>query len=74
MLNLSFSLLKHLPPELAHSITLELLKIKPRFINYNSEDDSKLHQCLWGLDFNNPIGLAAGYPKFHNTTPTNQII
>ena len=20
------------------------------------------------------IGLAAGYPKFHNTTPTNQII
>ena len=31
MLNLSFALLKYLPPELAHSLTLKLLKLKPRF-------------------------------------------
>ena len=63
MLNLSFSLLKHLPPEIAHSLTLRMLKIKPSFINYNTKDDSKLHQYIWGLDFKNPIGLAAGFDK-----------
>jgi dihydroorotate dehydrogenase len=63
MLKLSFSFLKYLPPELAHLITLKLLKIKPSFLNYSSENDLKLHQHLWGLDFKNPIGLAAGFDK-----------
>ena len=26
-------------------------------------DDSRLQQTLWGLDFNNPFGLAAGFDK-----------
>lgn len=63
MLDLFFSLLKYFPPEIAHSITLNLLKLKPSFISYNSKDDIKLHQHLWGLDFKNPIGLAAGFDK-----------
>lgn len=63
MLNLPFSLFKFLPPELAHFITLKLLKLKPSFFNHTYENDFKLHQHLWGLDFNNPIGLAAGFDK-----------
>ena len=50
-------------PELAHSLSIKLLKIKPKFISKNIEDDIKLHQHLWGLDFFNPIGLAAGFDK-----------
>ena len=63
MLNLTFSLLKYFPPELAHYITLNLLKLKPFFINQKNENNPKLHQNLWGLDFKNPIGLAAGFDK-----------
>ena len=63
MLNLPFAFLKFFPPELAHSITLKLLKFKPSFFNKTLENDNKLHQHLWGLDFKNPIGLAAGFDK-----------
>ena len=63
MLNLPFAFLKFFPPELAHSITLKLLKFKPSFFNQTLENDNKLHQHLWGLDFINPIGLAAGFDK-----------
>ena len=52
-----------LSPEVAHSLTIKLLKIKPKFINNSFEDDIKLHQHLWGLDFFNPVGLAAGFDK-----------
>ena len=63
MLDLIFSMLKYLKPELSHSITLKLLKFKPSFLNYKFENDYKLNQHLWGLDFKNPIGLAAGFDK-----------
>ena len=63
MLNLLFSLFKLFPPELAHVITLKLLKSKPSFLSHTFDDDIKLHQHLWGLDFKNPIGLAAGFDK-----------
>ena len=63
MLNLPFSLFKLFPPELAHVITLKLLKSKPSFLSHTFDDDIKLHQHLWGLDFKNPIGLAAGFDK-----------
>ena len=52
-----------LPPEVAHNLTIKLLKIKPNFINNSFKDDIKLHQHLWGLDFFNPLGLAAGFDK-----------
>ena len=63
MIGASFSFLKYLPPEMAHFLTIKILKFKPSFINYNFEEDYRLNQHLWGLDFKNPIGLAAGFDK-----------
>ena len=61
MYNFALSILKKFPPELAHSLTIKLLK----FSNFNKKiiDDPILFQHLMGLDFPNPIGLAAGFDK-----------
>ncbi len=69
MYNFALSILKKLPPELAHSLTINLLK----FSNFNKEiiDDPILSQHLMGLDFPNPIGLAAGFDK--NAEVTRQM-
>ena len=61
MLDSSIKLLKFLPPELAHTITINALKYFN--INFNNIDDQILSQRLIGLDFPNPIGLAAGFDK-----------
>ncbi len=61
MYNLSLKILKVLPPEFAHTTTINLLKFFS--IKYNSFDDPILSQHLFGLDFTNPIGLAAGFDK-----------
>lgn len=63
MFNFPLFFFKSLSPELAHSLTIQLLKSKSKFINNSFEDDIKLHQHLWGLDFFNPVGLAAGFDK-----------
>ena len=63
MLNLPFNLLKLLPPEIAHELTIFLLKIKPSSKSLKIIDDRRLHQNIWNLNFNNPIGLAAGFDK-----------
>jgi len=56
-----FKILKTLPPEISHQITLKLLKLN---INQKKNyDDPSLHQHILGLDFSNPIGLAAGFDK-----------
>ena len=57
----SFKILKFLPPELAHTITIKSI----RYLKFNLDkiDDSILYQHLNGLDFLNPIGLAAGFDK-----------
>ena len=57
----SIKILKFLPPELAHTITINFIK----YIKFNLEkiDDPILSQHLVGLDFTNPIGLAAGFDK-----------
>ncbi len=61
MLNTATKLLNFLPPELAHSFTVNALKyFKLRNLSY---DDKILSQHLFGLDFPNPIGLAAGFDK-----------
>ena len=61
MLDKSIKILKFFPPELAHSITIKALKyIK---FNFNNVDDPILSQHLIGLDFPNPLGLAAGFDK-----------
>ncbi len=61
MLKKSHKILRALPPELAHSITIKALKYF-NFKNINN-DDSILSQHVLGLDFPNPIGLAAGFDK-----------
>ena len=61
MIENSLKLLHLLPPEISHTLTIKILKlnfIKKNFTNYPS-----LHQHIFGLDFNNPIGLAAGFDK-----------
>ena len=61
MQNIFFNLIKKLPPELSHKVILKLLKfnLKPSKIY----GDPILHQHIFGLDFSNPIGLAAGFDK-----------
>ena len=61
MINSSLKILSFLPPELAHSITINILKYYKFNLNYF--DDPILSQHLVGLDFPNPIGLAAGFDK-----------
>jgi dihydroorotate dehydrogenase len=55
-------LLRALPPEAAHRLTLAGLRAgfggRAR-----SPDPPVLHQRLWGRDFPNPIGIAAGFDK-----------
>ncbi len=61
MLDNSIKILKFFPPELAHSITINALKYLK--FNFDKIDDPLLSQHLMGLDFPNPIGLAAGFDK-----------
>ncbi len=63
MINFPLFFIKILPPELAHDLSIKLLKIKPEFLKNKHQDDLKLYQHLWGLDFFNPVGLAAGFDK-----------
>lgn len=60
--SLTMPLLRLLPPETAHDLTIRLLAcgLAPR----NREaDDPILASRLWNLDFPNPVGLAAGFDK-----------
>jgi len=55
-------LLRRLEPEAAHILTLWLLRhgVFPRL---RRADDPRLLCRVWGLDFANPLGLAAGFDK-----------
>ena len=55
-------LLRALPPETAHRLTLAALAAGFGGIN-RRPDPPELRQQLWGLDFPNPIGIAAGFDK-----------
>ncbi len=70
MYNLSSSFLRLLPPELAHSITINALKYF--YFKNKNIDDPILSQHLLGMDFKNPIGLAAGFDK--NAEVINQML
>ena len=61
MIENSYKLLRLLPPELSHAFTIKALKLNIPKKNFN--DDLSLHQHIFGLDFSNPIGLAAGFDK-----------
>ncbi len=63
-------LLFRFPPELAHNMTLNLLKFL-RYLPFSgtfirwifSYNDEKLEKEVFGLKFKNPLGLAAGFDK-----------
>ena len=61
MYNSSLKILRLLPPELSHNITINFLKYFK--VRQKNIEDSILSQHLMGLDFPNPIGLAAGFDK-----------
>ncbi|MBT5049967.1 MAG: quinone-dependent dihydroorotate dehydrogenase [Rhodospirillaceae bacterium] len=60
--NFGTALLRHIPPNLAHKTAIKALRYgllppKPR------QDDSRLSIRVWGIDFTNPLGMAAGFDK-----------
>lgn len=52
-------------PEIAHNLAINFLKFCPRASTLfcAKTDYENLKQNLWGLDFSNPIGMAAGFDK-----------
>ena len=60
--DLALPFLRTLDPEKAHELTLRAMEsgLYPRQMEAN---DPRLAQTLWGLNFPNPIGIAAGFDK-----------
>ena len=54
--------LHQLSPELAHTITLKLIK-SGLFLNNTVNNSKNLNVKLGNIDFEHPIGLAAGFDK-----------
>lgn len=57
-----FRLLRLLPPEKAHRLTIAALR-RRRDRPVPRSDDARLRVELFGLSFANPVGLAAGFDK-----------
>ncbi len=57
------ALLRRLPPETAHRATLKLLGVFAPLLSAAAPDDPRLAVNVLGLQFLNPIGLAAGFDK-----------
>ncbi len=59
--------LRRLRPETAHQLSLRAIEARLGWLTVSAsmagDNPSILSQRLWGLDFANPIGLAAGYDK-----------
>jgi dihydroorotate dehydrogenase len=63
-LDLAARLLRLLPAETAHRLTLRALAAVPvGWIGGTWEEDHILATTVFGLDFPNPVGLAAGFDK-----------
>jgi dihydroorotate dehydrogenase len=56
-------LLRQLPAETAHTATLTLAGALTPLLPATTADDAKLGVRAFGLDFPNPVGLAAGFDK-----------
>lgn len=54
--------LSFLDPEFAHSVAIAALRAG-LYKHDRTGDDPRLKQSLWGIDFANPIGMAAGFDK-----------
>ncbi|BBU63574.1 dihydroorotate dehydrogenase (quinone) [Methylosinus sp. C49] len=59
--DLATALFRRLPPETAHQATIVALQLMPA--PKPLRDDPRLAVSAFGLDFPNPIGLAAGFDK-----------
>ncbi|GAB5470567.1 MAG: quinone-dependent dihydroorotate dehydrogenase [Rhodospirillales bacterium] len=59
---LAFRLLRALPPEPAHRLAIWGLR-QGLAGSAKAKPDPRLAQRLWGLNFPNPLGLAAGFDK-----------
>jgi dihydroorotate dehydrogenase len=61
LIDIAQSGLLFLDPERAHELSLRALEtgVFPRA----APDDARLGQSIWGLDFPNPLGMAAGFDK-----------
>jgi len=68
--NIILKIIKNFPPEISHLITIKLLKMS--FKKKRLFDDKILQQHIFGYDFSNPLGLAAGFDK--NVEVVNQLL
>jgi dihydroorotate dehydrogenase len=60
---LAAGILRRLEAETAHKATIRLLKAAGPLIPARAADDPRLAVRAFGLDFPNPVGLAAGFDK-----------
>jgi dihydroorotate dehydrogenase len=61
--DLGAAMLRCLPAESAHRATLKLVRLTDPFRTGPAADDPRLNVRAFGLDFPNPVGLAAGFDK-----------
>jgi dihydroorotate dehydrogenase len=61
ILDLAAATLRRLDPETAHRATIAALRLLPK--GRPSIDDPRLRVSVFGLSFDNPVGLAAGFDK-----------
>ena len=63
ILDLAARGLRALPPETAHRATVRLTGLFAPLLPSPSPDDARLKVRAFGLEFENPVGLAAGFDK-----------
>ncbi len=63
MMDLAVAALRLLPPETAHHLTVELAARFGAFLPKAPPDDPRLAIRALGLEFPNPLGIAAGFDK-----------
>ncbi len=56
------ALLRNFPPEKAHRLAIQALRT-PLLAPYKGSSNAALQQTICGLDFPNPVGMAAGFDK-----------
>lgn len=62
--NVGMPVLRHIDPESAHNLTIKAVKHQLAPVAAKSAAErSVLQTTVWGLHFENPIGLAAGFDK-----------
>lgn len=63
MMDLAVAAIRLLPPEPAHKLTVEIGAQFGGFLPGPGKDDPRLAMAVLGLNFPNPLGIAAGFDK-----------